>query len=156
METAWNRFTSDIAALNCLKQVAAAVYGLIFLRAYYRRDICVWNLSGLFWSEGLVFGLYGISRRKFNLYCLGLINSINWPASIVWAFIAQMVEHYSATQRPCVRIPLKPRKFFFRLIAIQLRWSHIHFICISSVHIISLCDTQNGRTCRTAVGPHHN
>ena len=113
METAWNRFTSDIAALNCLKQVAPAVYGLIFLRAYYRRDICVWDLSGLFWSEGLVFGLYGISRRKFNLYCLGLINSINWPASIVWVFIAQMVEHYSATQRPCVRIPLKVPKFYF-------------------------------------------
>ena len=116
METAWNRFTSGIAALNCLKQVAPALYGLIFVRAYHRRDICVWDLSGLFWLEGLVFGLYSISRRKFNLYCLGLINSINWPASIVWVFIAQMVEHYSATQRPCIRIPLKARKIFFRLL----------------------------------------
>ena len=53
------------------------------------------------------------------------------------------------TQRPRVRIPLKAGKTpFFGLlrnclncdsIAIQLRWSHIHFICIPAVHIIPFC-----------------
>ena len=34
-----------------------------------------------------------------------------------------------------------PEKLFSGLyvIAIQLRWSHIHFICFPAVHIISLC-----------------
>ena len=44
----------------------------------------------------------------------GLMNSINWPASSVWVFIAQLGEHCSAkTQRQRVRIPLQPRKSFF-------------------------------------------
>ena len=73
----------------------------------------------------------------------GLMNSINWPASCIWVFIAQLGEHCSATQRPRVRIPsVKPRKTFsgyFRncLNCDSLRWSHSHFICIPPVHIIS-------------------
>ena len=43
----------------------------------------------------------------------GLMNSINWPAYSIWVFIAQLLEHCSATQRSRVLIPLKPRKFFF-------------------------------------------
>ena len=42
----------------------------------------------------------------------GLMNSINWPASIVWVFIAQLVEHCSANAE--ATDSLKPRKTFFR------------------------------------------
>ena len=30
----------------------------------------------------------------------GLMNSINWPTSSVWVFIAQLVEHCSANAEP--------------------------------------------------------
>ena len=40
------------------------------------------------------------------------MNSINWPASIVWVFIAQLVEHCSANAE--ATDSLKPRKTFFR------------------------------------------
>ena len=38
----------------------------------------------------------------------------NWPASSVWVFIAQAGRALQPTQRPRVRIPLKPRNPFFR------------------------------------------
>ena len=42
------------------------------------------------------------------------MNSINWPAPILWVFIAQLVEHCSAN---AVGIPLKPpgKSFFLSL-----------------------------------------
>ena len=49
------------------------------------------------------------------------------------------------TQRPRVRIPLKPRNPFFCglfrncLNCDSLRWSPTQFICIPAVHIISFC-----------------
>ena len=71
----------------------------------------------------------------------GLMNSINWPASSVWVFIAQVVEQCSANVEATASNPAKPRKLFLRATShlIQLRWSHIHFICIPTVHIISFC-----------------
>ena len=45
------------------------------------------------------------------------------------------------TQRPRVRIPLKPRRTFFGLFrhylnCYSLRWSHIHFTCIPAFHSV--------------------
>ena len=37
-----------------IKQLALTVHGLMFGRAYYRKDFCIWDLGGLF-SGGLVF-----------------------------------------------------------------------------------------------------
>ena len=48
---------------NSSKQLALTVHGLIFRRAYYRKDIYVSDLGGLF-SGGLIFGglIIGILR----------------------------------------------------------------------------------------------
>ena len=73
----------------------------------------------------------------------GLMNSINWPASSVWVFIAQLGEHCSANAEATGSNPVEAPKIFFSgyfrncLNCDSLRWSHTHFICILSVHIIS-------------------
>ena len=73
----------------------------------------------------------------------GLMNSINWPASSIWVFIAQLGEHCSANAEATGSNPVEaPKNFFsgyFRncLNCDSLRWSHTHFICIPAVHIIS-------------------
>ena len=73
----------------------------------------------------------------------GLMNSINWPASSVWVFIAQLGEHCSANAEATGSNPVEaPKNVFsgyFRncLNCDSLRWSHTHFICIPAVHIIS-------------------
>ena len=73
----------------------------------------------------------------------GLMNSINWPASSVWVFIAQLGEHCSANAEATGSNPVEAPKIFFSgyfrncLNCDSLRWSHTHFICIPAVHIIS-------------------
>ena len=73
----------------------------------------------------------------------GLMNSINWPASSVWVFIAQLGEHCSANAEATGSNPVEaPKIFFFGLFrnclnCDSLRWSHTYFICIPAVHIIS-------------------
>ena len=73
----------------------------------------------------------------------GLMNSINWPASSIWVFIAQLGEHCSADAMAAGLNPVEaPKNFFsgyFRncLNCDSLRWPHTHFICIPAVHIIS-------------------
>ena len=73
----------------------------------------------------------------------GLMNSINWPASSVWVFIAQLGEHCSANAEAMGSNPVEaPKSLFFGLFrnylnCDSLRWSHTHFICIPAVHIIS-------------------
>ena len=72
------------------------------------------------------------------------MNSINWPASSVWVFIAQLGEHCSANAEATGSNPVEAPKIFFRgffaiaQIAIHCD-GHIytHFICIPTVHIIS-------------------
>ena len=60
------------------------------------------------------------------------MNSINWPASSVWVFIAQLVEHCSANAEATGSNPVEvPKNFFsgyFRncLNCDSLRWSHTH------------------------------
>ena len=71
------------------------------------------------------------------------MNSINWPASSIWVFIAQLGEHCSANAEATGSNPVEaPKKLFsgyFRncLNCDSLRWSHTHFIWIPAVHIIS-------------------
>ena len=73
----------------------------------------------------------------------GLMNSINWPASSVWVFIAQLGEHCSANAEATGSNPVEAPKVFFSgyfrncLNCDSLRWSHTHFICIPAVHIIT-------------------
>ena len=67
---------------------------------------------------------------------------INWPTSSVWVFIAQLGEHCSAKAEATCSNPVEALKIFsgyFRncLNCDSLRWSHNHFICIPTVHIIS-------------------
>ena len=76
----------------------------------------------------------------------GLMNSINWPASSVWVFIAQLGEHCSANAEATGSNPVEAPKIFFSgyfrncLNCDSRRWSHTHFICIPAVHIISFRD----------------
>ena len=71
------------------------------------------------------------------------LKSINWPASSIWVFIAQLGEHCSANAEATGSNPVEaPKNFFsgyFRncLNCDSLRWSHTHFICIPAVPIIS-------------------
>ena len=47
----------------------------------------------------------------------GLMNLINWPASSVWVFIAQLVEHCSASAEVTGSNPVEaPKNFFFGLL----------------------------------------
>ena len=96
------------------------------------------------------FHLYSRSSHHFIL-CFtpsfhGLMNSINWSASSVWVFIAQLGEHCSANAEATDSNPVEaPKNVFsgyFRncLNCDSLRWSHTHFICIPGVHIISFCE----------------
>ena len=60
----------------------------------------------------------------------------------VWVFIAQLVEHCTANAEATGLNPVEAPKTFFWLnlqllkLESQLRWSHLHFICMSAVHII--------------------
>ena len=86
------------------------------------------------------------------------MNSINWPAPNIWVFIAQLVEHCSANAEAMGSNPVGALKYFSGLnlqlpkLRLQLRWSNLHFICISAVHIIfilyntSLLTLVGGRT----------
>ena len=61
------------------------------------------------------------------------MNSINWPASSVWVFIAQLGEHCSANAEATGSNPVEAPKIFFSgyfrncLNCDSLRWSHTHF-----------------------------
>ena len=67
------------------------------------------------------------------------MNSINWPASSTWVFIAQLGEHCSANAEATGSNPVEaPKKPFFSgyfrncLNCDSLRWSHTHFSCQQS------------------------
>ena len=70
------------------------------------------------------------------------MNSINWPASSIWVFIAQLGEHCSANPEATVSNPVEAQKNFFSgyfrncLNCDSLRWSHTHFICTPAFYII--------------------
>ena len=93
------------------------------------------------WCE-LVFPQFTPFHSVFHSFH-GLMNSINWPASSVWVFIAQLGEHCSANAEATGSNPIEAPKIFFSgyfhncLNCDSLRWSHIHFICIPAVHTIS-------------------
>ena len=63
------------------------------------------------------------------------MNSINWPASSVWVFVAQLGEHCSANAEATGSNPVEAPKIFFSgyfrncLNCDPLRWSHTHFKC---------------------------
>ena len=63
----------------------------------------------------------------------GLMNSINWPASSVWVFIAQLGERCNANAEATGSNPVEAPKVFFSgyfrncLNCDSLRWSHTHF-----------------------------
>ena len=69
----------------------------------------------------------------------GLMNSINWPASSIWVFIAQLGEHCSANAEATGSNPVEaPKNFFsgyFRncLNCDSRRWSHTHFNFINII-----------------------
>ena len=73
----------------------------------------------------------------------GLRNSINWPASSVWVFIAQLGEHCSANTKAMGLNPVEAPKNFFSgyfhncLNRDSLQWSHTHFKVFSVCFVFS-------------------
>ena len=74
----------------------------------------------------------------FFISFTGTMNSINWPTSNLWVFIAQLVEQCSANAEATSSNPVVAPKplfgFNLRLLKSQsqLRWSHLHFILSSA------------------------
>ena len=72
------------------------------------------------------------------------MNSINWPASSVWVFIAQLGEHCSANAEATGSNPVEAPKIFFSgyfrncLNCDSLGWSHTHFINIFNTNDVFL------------------
>ena len=76
----------------------------------------------------------------------GLKNSINWPVSSLWVFIAQLVEHCSVNAEATDSNPVEAPKTFFRatLQLFNLRFNcdgHI-FILLLSVMVLTRVETQ--------------
>ena len=86
---------------------------------------------------------FHLHSRSSHHFIHRLMNSINWPASSVWIFIAQLGERCSANAEATGSNPTEALKIFFSdyfrncVNCDSLRWSHTHFICIPAVHIIS-------------------
>ena len=68
----------------------------------------------------------------------GLMNSINWPVSSVWVFIAQLVEHCSANVEATGSNPVEAMKNLFGAISqlLKLRFNCDGHIFISSLYFI--------------------
>ena len=61
-----------------------------------------------------------------------LMNSINWPASSVWVFIAQLVEHCSVNAEATGLNPVEAPKNFFRASSQLLK---LHVDCHGHIFI---------------------
>ena len=64
-------------------------------------------------NEALISGIETVFH-SFH----GLMNSINWPASSVWVFIAQLGEHCSANAEATGSNPVEAPKIFRAIFAI--------------------------------------
>ena len=93
------------------------------------------------------FHLYSRSSISFHSVFHsfhGLLNAINWPASSVWVFIAQLGEHCSANAEATGSNPVEAPKIFFSgyfrncLNCDSLRWSHTHSISRYTVNIFNI------------------
>ena len=75
----------------------------------------------------------------FYLTFHGLMNSINWPASSVWVFMAQLVEHCSANVEATGSNPVEAPKTFFRatLQLLKLRFNCDGHIFISLGFVVA-------------------
>ena len=112
-----------------------------FFSGYFRNCL---NCDSLRWSQliSFVFPQFTSFHSVFHSFH-GLMNSINWPASSVWVFIAQLGEHCSANAEATGSNPVEaPKVLFFGLFSqlLKLRFTAMvttHFICIPAVHIIS-------------------
>ena len=100
-----------------------------------QRDSNPW----IHWDGHILIHLYSRSSHHF-IQCFhsfhGLMNSISWPASSIWVFIAQLGEHCSANAEATGSNPVEaPKNFFsgyFRncLNCDSLRWSYTHSLLV--------------------------
>ena len=107
----------------------------IFFSGYFRNCL---NCDSLRWSHTHFICIPAAQNHFIQCFIPfhGLMNSINWPASRAWVFIAQLGEHCSANAEATGSNPVEAPKIFFSgyfrncLNCDSLRWSHTHFICI--------------------------
>ena len=75
-------------------------------------------------------------NRIFPFSFHGLMNSINWPASSVWVFIAQLGEHYSANAEATGMNPVEAPKIFFWGLFSQLLKLRFTAMVTYSFHVL--------------------
>ena len=101
----------------------------ILFSGYFRNCL---NCDSLRWSQliSFVFPQFTSFHLVFHSFH-GLMNSINWPASSVWVFIAQLGEHCSANAEATGSNPVEAPKILFSgyfhnwLNCDSLRWSQL-------------------------------
>ena len=106
-----------------------------FFSGYFRNSL---NCESLRWSHTHFICIPAVHSVFHSFH--GLMNTINWPASSILVFIAQLGEQCSANAEAMGSNPVEaPKNFFFGLLYFRnclncdsLRWSHTHF----SVYII--------------------
>ena len=75
------------------------------------------------------------------------MNSINWPTSSVWVFIAQVVEHCSANAEATGSNPIEvPKNFFFGGYTLEI-WPEFHVVKYKFITSLSF------ETSQCTVGP---
>ena len=93
---------------------------------FFKRKLCLSVIPLLFghknWNGHIfisfVFPQFTTFHSVFHSFH-GLMNSINWPASSVWVFIAQLGEHCSANAEATGSNPVEaPKNFFSAFLAI--------------------------------------
>ena len=77
----------------------------------------------------------------------GMMNSINWPASNIWVFIAQLVEHCSANAETIGSNPVEAPKRFFRAYFVIAYMAITTAIIMSSFQKILLCSSVVPHAC---------
>ena len=112
-----------------------------FFSGYFRNCL---NCDSLRWSHTHFICIPAVHIISFSVSFLSRVDELNKLASLQYmVFIAQLGEHCSANAEATGSNPVEAPKNFFSgyfhncLNCDSLRWSHTHFICIPTVHIIS-------------------
>ena len=124
------------------KRITASFYVCLFFSGYFRNCL---NCDSLRWSHTHFICIPAVHTFHSVFHSFhGLMNSINWPASSIWVFIAQLGEHCSANAEATGSNPVEaPKNLFFGLFSqlLELRFTAMvtysfHLYSRSSHHFI--------------------
>ena len=126
-----------------------------FKQSQSKPEKCFRGFNGIR-THGLCVSFISFQFICISLVCLQLTHSVIFQSfhvysefnklacsqRMVWVFIAQFVGHCSTNAEAMGSNPVEALKTFFGLTLrllksqLQLRWSHLHFIRMSAVHIM--------------------